>query len=74
MSTYEIDVFQTVRPAAGTKVRWAATVHDATGKVIASSGVQDSRQAAKDAAARNARAAMHQPEKSGAYGPRVVKR
>ena len=54
MNTYEIDVFETVRPSVDPTVRWAATVHDATGKAIASSGLQEDRQAAIDTATHNA--------------------
>lgn len=52
-----LDVFQTVRPSADPTVRWAATVHDATGTVIAASGPQDSQQDAKETATRNVPAA-----------------
>ncbi|MGW7087549.1 hypothetical protein ACWGH2_29190 [Streptomyces sp. NPDC054871] len=57
MSNYLIDVFQTVRPATDPTIRWAATVHDADGRVVAASEPQDDREAAVDTAARNVPAA-----------------
>lgn len=57
MTTDTIDVFETVRLVESPTVRWAATVHNATGRVIASSGVQDDEQTAIDTATRNAPAA-----------------
>ncbi|MWA08777.1 hypothetical protein [Streptomyces sp. BA2] len=57
-NTYEIDVFQTVRPAVDPTVRWAATVHDPAGRVVAASGPQDGRQAAIDTATHNVPAAV----------------